>query len=258
MIAPHSITVLIAEDEPVPRRRLARLLGEEPDVRVVAQCAGGREAVTRIAEERPDLVFLDVQMPDLNGFQVIDAVGADRMPTIVFVTAYDEYALKAFEAHALDYVMKPVNRARFHDAVARAKRRVRSERGGELREPLAQLMEYLGGQKYLDRLAVRSDGRIVFLKTEYIDWIEAADDHVKLHVGTKTYLHRDTLGRLEQRLSPTTFLRIHRSTIVNIERIRELQPWFQGDYVLILADGTRLTSGRSYRDRVRALVEQSR
>ena len=252
------IRALIVDDEPLARAHLRNLLAADPEVVVSGECGNGADAVDVIAREAPDLVFLDIQMPELDGFEVIGRVGPDRMPVVVFVTAYDEYALKAFEAHALDYVMKPVNRARFHDAVARAKRRGRSERGGDLREPLAQLIDYLGGQKYLDRLAVRSDGRIVFLKTEYIDWIEAADDHVKLHVGTKTYVHRDTLGRLEQRLSPTAFLRIHRSTIVNIERIRELQPWFQGDYVLILADGTRLTSGRSYRDRVRQLVEQSR
>ena len=252
------IRALIVDDEPLARAHLRNLLAADPEVVVSGECGNGGDAVDVIARETPDLVFLDIQMPELDGFEVIERVGPDRMPVVVFVTAYDEYALKAFEAHALDYVMKPVNRARFHDAVARAKHRVRTERGGDLREPLAQLMDYLGGQKYLDRLAIRSDGRIVFLKTEYIDWIEAADDHVKLHVGTKTYLHRDTLGRLEQRLSPAAFLRIHRSTIVNIERIRELQPWFQGDYVLILADGTRLTSGRSYRDRVRQLVEQSR
>ena len=256
MTAP--IRALIVDDEPLARTHLRNLLAADPEVVVSGECGNGADAVDVIAREEPDIVFLDIQMPELDGFEVIQRVGAERMPVVVFVTAYDEYALKAFEAHALDYLMKPVNRARFHDTVERAKRRIRSERGGDFREPLAQLIDYLGGQKYLERLAIRSDGRIVFLKTEYIDWIEAADDHVKLHVGTKTYLHRDTLGRLEQRLSPASFLRIHRSTIVNIERIRELQPWFQGDYVLILADGTRLTSGRSYRDKVRMLVEQSR
>jgi two-component system LytT family response regulator len=253
------IRALLVDDEPLARTHLRNLLGADAEIAVVGEAGNGRDAVTAIRETSPDLVFLDVQMPELDGFDVVRAVGAERMPAVIFVTAYDEYALKAFEAHALDYLMKPVNRARFRDAVERAKHTVRGARAPDLGAPLARLLETISAERrYLDRLAIRSDGRIIFLRTDQIDWIEADDDHVRLHVGPKRYVHRDTLTRLEQRLAPTTFLRIHRSVIVNVERIRELQPWFQGDYVLILHDGTKLTSGRSYREKVRALVENAR
>jgi two-component system LytT family response regulator len=253
------IRALIVDDEPLARTHLRNLLAADPEIAIVGEHGNGRDAVTAIRAETPDLVFLDVQMPELDGFEVVREVGTDRMPPVIFVTAYDEYALKAFEAHALDYLMKPVNRLRFHDTVERAKRHIRGEQAREMRVPLAHLLETLGAERrWLDRLAIRTDGRIIFLRTEQIDWIEADDDHVRLHVAGKRYIHRDTLTRLEQRLPPTTFLRIHRSIIVNIERIREMQPWFQGDYVLILHDGTKLTSGRSYREKVRALLESAR
>jgi two-component system LytT family response regulator len=257
MTAP--IRALLVDDEPLARAHLRNLLSADPEITIVGEAGNGRDAVTAIRDESPDLVFLDVQMPELDGFDVVRAVGADRMPAVVFVTAYDEYALKAFEAHALDYLMKPVNRARFRDAVEHAKGALRGARATGGNAPLERLIEAITAERrFLDRLAIRTDGRIIFLRTDQIDWIEADDDHVKLHVGPKRYVHRDTLTRLEQRLSPGMFLRIHRSIIVNVERIREMQPWFQGDYVLILHDGTKLTSGRSYRDRVRALVESAR
>ncbi|MDQ3698761.1 MAG: LytTR family DNA-binding domain-containing protein [Gemmatimonadota bacterium] len=253
------VRALIVDDEPLARTHLRNLLASDPEVQVVGECGNGRDAVTAIREQSVDLVFLDVQMPELDGFDVVRAVGPEQMPAVIFVTAYDEYALKAFEAHALDYVMKPVSRSRFHDAVGRAKAVVRNAHATELRVPLGALLEAVSAERrHLDRIAIRYDGRIIFLKTDQIDWIEADDDHVRLHVGPKRYVHRDTLTRLEQRLSPGTFLRIHRSIIVNVERIREMQPWFQGDYVLILQDGTKLTSGRSYREKVRALLENAR
>src|SRR5919199_1664303 len=246
MTAP--IRALIVDDEPLARTHLRNLLAADPEVVVSGECGNGADAVEVIGRDAPDIVFLDIQMPELDGFEVIQRVGPERMPVVVFVTAYDEYALKAFEAHALDYLMKPVNRARFRDAVERVKGVIRGARASELRVPFERLLETVGAERrYLDRLAIRSDGRIIFLKTDQIDWIEADDDHVRLHVGPKRYAPRDALTRLEQRLPPNTFLRIHRSIIVNVERIREMQPWFQGDYVLILHDGTKLTSGRSYR-----------
>ncbi|HEU4640977.1 MAG TPA: LytTR family DNA-binding domain-containing protein [Gemmatimonadaceae bacterium] len=254
-----AIRVLIVDDEPLARAHLRNLLSSDQEIEIVGEHGNGRDAVAAIREETPDLVLLDVQMPELDGFEVVRQVGVDEMPTVIFVTAYDEYALKAFEAQALDYVMKPVNRTRFRAAVERAKEVIRAARASELRVPLGRLLEAIAAERrYLDRIAIRTDGRIIFLRTDQIDWLEADDDHVRLHVGPKRYLHRDTLSRLEQRLSPNTFLRIHRSVIVNVERIREMQPWFQGDYVLILHDGTKLTSGRSYREKVRALVERAR
>ena len=258
MTAP--IRVLIVDDEPLARTHLRNLLAADGEVEVIGECGNGQDAVEAIRRQEPDLLFLDILMPELDGFEVVDAVGPDAMPVVVFVTAYDEYALKAFEAHALDYLMKPVSRARFHRTVERAKGMIRGAPGhDDLRGRLEHLLDKMGGApRHLERLAIKTEGRVIFLKVDQIDWMEAADDHVRFHVGQKTYLHRDTLTRLEQRLPPAKFLRIHRSTIVNVDRIREMQPWFQGDYVVILTDGTRLTSGRNYREKLRALLEESR
>jgi two-component system LytT family response regulator len=254
------IRALIVDDEPLARSHLRSLLEDEDDIAIIGECGSGPEAVQAIKRDDPDLVLLDIQIPEMDGFEVIREVGANRMPFVLFVTAYDEYALRAFEAHALDYLMKPVNRERFRAAVGRAKEIVRGVREGGMRASLSRLLESIRPEQpqELERLALRADGRIVFLKVEQIDWIEAADDHVRLHVGKQAIEHRDTLTRLEQRLPSERFLRVHRSTIVNVERIREMQPWFQGDYVLILLDGTRLTTGRSYRDRVKGLLARSR
>ena len=257
MTAP--IRTLIVDDEPLARTHLRSLLAPDEDIEILGECGSGSEAVEAIRRDEPDLVLLDIQIPELDGFEVIRQIGPESMPFVLFVTAYDEHALRAFEAQALDYLMKPVNRERFRGAVQRAKELIRGVRGAEMAEPLTRLLETLQPRAApLDRLALRLDGRILFLRIEQIDWIEAADDYVRLHVGKQTLEHRDTLTRLEQRLPADRFLRIHRSTIVNVDRIREMQPWFQGDYVLIMQDGTRLTTGRSYRDRLKALLERWR
>lgn len=254
----EAIRTLIVDDEPLARSHLRALLAGDPDLEVAGECASGPEAVEAIRRQAPDLVLLDIQIPELDGFEVIREIGADAMPVVLFVTAYDEHALRAFEAHALDYLMKPVHRDRLARALGRAKGVIRGAQANAMRAPLARLVDSLRPQAPpADRLALRLDGRIVPVSIDQVDWIEAADDHVRIHLGKQTVEHRDTLTRLEQRL-PAKFLRIHRSTIVNIDRIRELQPWFQGDYVLILQDGTRLTTGRSYRDRVKALLERWR
>jgi two-component system LytT family response regulator len=251
------IRTLIVDDEPLARTHLRSLLEPDDEIEVVGECGSGAEAVDAIRRDDPDLVLLDIQIPELDGFEVIREIGPEAMPFVLFVTAYDEHALRAFEAQALDYLMKPVNRERFRGAVSRAKELIRGMRGGAMREPLARLLDSLQPRAApLDRLALRLDGRILFLRIEQIDWIEAADDYVRLHIGKQTLEHRDTLTRLEQRLPADRFLRIHRSTIVNVDRIREMQPWFQGDYVLIMHDGTRLTTGRSYRERLRALLDR--
>ena len=253
------IRTLIVDDEPLARRHLRTLLADHADIAVIGEAGNGKDAIAAIRKERPDLVLLDIQMPEIDGFGVVREIGADRMPVVVFVSAFDEYALAAFEAHALDYIMKPVKRDRFHATIRRAIDIIGKRGGGDdLRGSLGRLLERIETErKFPSRLAIKTEGRVLFLKAAEIDWIETDGDHVKFHVGPNTYLHRTTLTRLEERLSPKTFLRIHRSIVVNVDRVRELQPWFQGDYVLILADGTRLTSGRSYRERVREFVARS-
>ena len=248
---------MIVDDEPLARRRLRSLLGGEADVEIIGEYGNGRDAVHAIRESRPDLVFLDIQMPELDGFGVVREIGVAEMPAVVFVTAYDEYALKAFEVHAFDYLLKPVDRERFSSTLQRARSRARGEDTRTLGVRLEALLTELGrrGQEP-QRLPIRKDGRIFLVRPEDIDWLEADGNHVRVHVGKESHLIRETLSKLESRLPERAFMRIHRSTLVNVSRIREIQPWFQGDYVLLLTDGTRLTSGRSYRDRVRSLFEQ--
>jgi two-component system LytT family response regulator len=251
------IRALIVDDEPLARRRIRALLRADTDITVTGECGNGRDALAAIEAEMPDLLFLDVQMPELDGFGVVQAMEPDRMPIVVFVTAYDEHALKAFEVHALDYLLKPVDRERFRGTVERAKEQVRRAQSADAGQRLDALLATLGDERRAeDRIAIKTGGRVLFVRLDDIDWIETAGNHVRVHAGKDIHQLRDTLGRLEQRLPSRKFLRIHRSTIVNIERIREIQPWFQGDHVLILRDGTRLTSGRSYRERLRAFLDR--
>jgi two-component system LytT family response regulator len=254
------VRALIVDDEPLARAHLRSLFADRDDVEVIGECGDGASAVEQIRALSPELVLLDIQMPELDGLAVVREVGLDRMPTVVFVTAYDEFAIAAFDVNAADYVLKPVDRERFAKAVDRAVRLVRG--GGAApavrEETLARLLDQLGvDRRYLERIAVKNDGRVHFVKVSEIDWVEAADDYVKFHVGKAAFLHRDTLSRMESRLPPSQFLRIHRSVIVNVERIRELQPWFQGDWVVRLADGTTLHSSRSYRGNVRAFLDRA-
>lgn len=252
------LRTLIVDDEPLARRHLRTLLSADHDVEIVGECGNGLDAVTSIRREAPDLVFLDIQMPELDGFEVVQALDPAHLPVLVFVTAHDDYALNAFRVHALDYLLKPIERARFRETLTRAKALVRNGHGAEDNERFLGLLERLATrQQQVERLAVKVQGRVIFLKVQDIDWIEAVDNHVRIHVAGQVHLVRDTLSRLESRLPAAKFLRIHRSTIVNASRIKELQPWFQGDYVLILTDGTQLTSGRSYRASIQRLLHQS-
>ncbi len=249
-----TVRILVADDEPMARRRLARLLEQEPGAELVAACGSGTEAVEAVRRHSPDLLFLDVQMPGLDGFGVLEALGPATPPAVVFVTAFDTYAIQAFETNALDYLLKPFDAERLHRAFQRAEERLRRpEDGGP--SQLAQLLETLQRQQaVVERLAIRADGRVHFVKVADVDWIESASNYVRLHTGKVSHQLRESLGSIETRLDPARFLRIHRTTIVNVERIRELQPWFSGEFVAILQDGTRLKVSRGYRDRVARLV----
>jgi two-component system LytT family response regulator len=244
------ISTIIVDDEPLARERLKRFLRDEPDVQVVGECGNGADALKQIRAIKPELVFLDIQMPEKDGFEVVEALDGGHVPAIIFVTAYDQYALQAFEVHALDYLLKPFNRERFRRAVAHARAQIEKIRLGNLDERLSSLLADLQtGRRYLERLVVKSVGRVFFLRTAEIDWIEAAGNYLKLHVGRDSHMLRETMNSIESKLDPAVFLRIHRSTIVNIDRIKELHPMFSGDYSVILRNGTELALSRNYRDR---------
>ncbi|MDQ1610693.1 MAG: two-component system, LytTR family, response regulator, partial [Pyrinomonadaceae bacterium] len=249
----------IVDDEPLARERIKRFLADERDLELVGECAAGREAVAAIHALRPDLVFLDIQIPELDGFGVVKAVGVAEMPAVIFVTAYDRYALQAFDVNALDYLLKPYNHERFRKAVERARAQLSNGAKGELNERLLSLLENFKTEpmRHLERLMIKSSGRVFFLRADELDWIEAEGNYLRLHAGKESHLLRETMNRLASKLDPDKFLRIHRSTLVNIERIKELQPLFSGDYVVILRDGKQLTLSRSYRDKLLELFENS-
>jgi two-component system LytT family response regulator len=253
-----NIRTLIVDDEPLARERVKRFLGEESDIEIVGEAADGREAVEKIRTLRPDLVFLDIQIPELDGFGVLEEVGASRLPAVIFITAYDQYALKAFDFHALDYLLKPYDRERFRRALERARAQIAAGKSSDLDERLRALLEnFKSGQKHLERLMIKSQGRVFFLRADEIDWIEAEGNYVRLHAGRDTHMLRETMNHLASRLDPEKFLRIHRSTLVNIERIKELQPMFSGDYTVVLRDGTQLTLSRTYRDHFLELFDNA-
>ena len=249
------IRAAIVDDEPLARRRIRSLLAEARDVEVIAECANGVDAIESLVGSPPDLLFLDVQMPEIDGFDVLHALGVGRVPVVIFVTAYDQFALRAFEAHALDYLLKPFDDERFETALQRARERIREQQGGDLDRRLQALLETVRGDHgYLQRLVVPTGHRSVFIRTEQIDWIEAERNYVRLHVGGRGYLLRENLSRIASALDPTTFCRIHRSTIVNVDRIQAVESLFRGEYLVVLHDGTKLTSGRSYRRNLHAVM----
>lgn len=249
------IRTIIADDEPLARRGIRAHLKNEKDFEVISECRNGNETVRTIEAESPDLVFLDVQMPELDGFGVVNAIGPVRMPAVIFVTAYDRYALRAFEVHALDYLLKPFDDDRFAGALQRARQHIERKDIDDLGRRLQGLLDDLQPkQKYADRLVIKTAGRIFFLSVAEVDWIEAADNYVRLHAGSETHLLRETMNKLEKTLDPEQFLRVHRSRMVNIQRVKELRPLFRGEYDLMLKDGTRLETGRGYRDRIQKLL----
>ena len=254
-MAEKKIQTLIVDDEPLARERIRTLLKAERDVRVVGECSDGRRAVKAIRRHKPDLVYLDVQMPEMDGFDVLEALEAGEMPVVIFATAYDKYALRAFDVHALDYLLKPFDRERFETALARAREQIGKRRNGDINQRLLSLLaDRASGQKPAQRLVIKSGGRITFLRAGEIDWVEAAGNYLRLHVGKEEHLLRETMGGLEARLDPESFLRIHRSTIVNLERVKQMQASFHGEYVVLLRDGTRLTLSRGYRDKLQKFL----
>jgi two-component system LytT family response regulator len=250
------LTTLLVDDEPLAREGLRMLLSEDPDVSAIHEAKDGVEAVAAILNTRPDLVFLDVQMPEMDGFSVVREVGAERMPAVVFVTAHDQYAIRAFEINAIDYLLKPVTGERFAKALARAKARLGARPADEASRQILSLLETIASpRRYMSRLAVRTAGKTIFVDIEDVDWIEAAENYVQLHAGRAAHLIHVPMNTFEKSLDPEVFLRIHRSVIVNVKRIKELQPALHGEYVITLSDGVRLQSGRTYNEKVKALAE---
>lgn len=248
------LRTVIADDERPARRRLAELIERQADLAVVAEARDGVEAVAAVEEHEPDLLFLDIQMPERDGFGVLRDLGPDRTPVTIFVTAYDQYAVKAFEARAFDYLLKPYSDERFESALAHARSYLRERRGREFQ---AKVSEMLGPEEPLERIVLKSAGRVTFLDTAAIDWIEAAGVYVYLHAGGKAHLYRSTIGQLQERLDPKRFVRIHRSASINTERIESLRPLGHGEYAVILQCGKQLKLSRNYRRALEQWLGQS-
>jgi two-component system LytT family response regulator len=252
-----SVRVMIADDEPLARERIRTLLAARSELVVVAECGDGVEALEMIGAHAPDLLFLDVQMPGLGGFELLGALDEHELPTVVFVTAFDEYALRAFDVNAVDYLLKPFDRARFDKALARAMAHVarrRTDGLGADQQLLALVAELRAERRYSARFVVRSAEGVAFVRPEEIDWIDAAGNYVRLHAGGATHLMRETMKKLEARLDPDLFVRVHRSAIINIERVRKVEPYVHGEYIVTMKDGTTLTSSRTHSARLRALL----
>jgi len=259
----EKIRALIVDDEPLARRGIRQSLQSVSDVEVIGECKNGREAVAAIEKQKPDLVFLDVQMPLLDGFGVIEEIGAENLPpVVVFVTAFDEHAIRAFEINALDYLLKPVDPERFKKTLERVREQLKNQQSGQLDEKLSALLRDVESLKekdvpheYLRRFVIKENGRVFFLDASEINWISAQGNYIGLHTGNKTHLLRETMDGIERKLNPQEFLRLRRSTIVRIEQIKELQPLFKGEFVVVLKDGTKLSSSRRYRQNLDSLLK---
>lgn len=264
-----TIRVLIVDDEPLARDTIRLLLDGRDSIEIVGEAATGEEAISAIKELEPNLVFLDIQMPGMTGFDVVKTVGPENMPKIIFATAYDEYALKAFDTRAVDYLLKPFDDERFDQALEHAVEQIRSQKLGLIRNELASLLEYQSLQTeqqkeqsesndVVERIMVKERDSVFFVRVEDIDWVEAAGDYVSLHVGPKSHLIRDTMTRMESKLGSVDFARIHRSSIVNVNRIKELRPYFHGDYIVYLKNGKELRLSRRYWDRLERVLAPHR
>ncbi len=255
MAIKQPIRTLIVDDEPLARTRLRELLKDDQEIAIVGECATGAEAIKAMLPEPPDLVFLDIQIPDLDGLAVSEAIAGEEGPLIIFVTAYDQYAVRAFDMQAIDYLLKPFDRARFNQALGRAKDQLRGRRRDEINHQILELLTELKDRpQYLDRIVIKNKERVFVLKTDEIDWVEAEGNYVRIHFGRQSSLIRETLSHLASQLDPKQFVRIHRSQIVNLDRIQELQPWSHRDYRIILRNGTQLTLSRSYREELYQLL----
>jgi two-component system, LytTR family, response regulator len=255
MITP-TIRTVIADDESLARKKLRLLLNSESGINVVAECRDGRQTVAAVQAHRPDLLLLDIHMPDLDGFQVLENISTEQMPAVIFTTAHDQYAIRAFEAHALDYLLKPFNQQRLHNSLERVKAELLKSHEHGLK---TRLLELLGNKKPeardLRRLVIRTAGRVVFLEFDEVDWIEAAANYVRLHVGKESFLLREGISHVSSKLDPERFVRIHRSYIVNVSRIRELQPCDSGEFIAVLRDGKELSCSRGCRPQLLKLIE---
>ncbi|MEO8295673.1 MAG: LytTR family DNA-binding domain-containing protein [Gemmatimonadota bacterium] len=265
------LRVLVVDDEPLARSGIASLARRDNDIEIVGECGDGKSAVQAIQSLKPDLVLLDIQMPEMTGFDVLNAIGPEHMPAVIFVTAYDQFAVRAFEVNALGYLLKPFDDERFAAAIARAKRTVRESQVGALSEQLLGLLRSTGranpappplspgggSQPYMSRLVVKNGGKVLFVRTEEIDWIEAADYYVRLHIARKSHLLRETMSALEGQLDPARFFRVHRSAIVNLDRVVEIQPYFHGEHILLLQDGSKLKLSRARKEKLEQVLKQS-
>jgi two-component system LytT family response regulator len=258
------IRVVIADDERLARQKLRMLLEAEPQLSVVSECQDGRQTVLAINSFHPDLLLLDIQMPDFDGFQVLHEIPAREMPVVIFTSAYDQYAIRAFEAHALDYLLKPFDQERLHQAIERARAELQKS---DKREITHRLLELLSEMKSgvvsaapplpQNRLVIKAKGRVIFLNLDEIDWIEAAANYVRLSVGKESYLLRETISRTSERLNPNEFIRIHRSVIVNVRKIKELIPVNSGEYIVVLKSGKELSCSRGYRALLQRVIERN-
>ena len=257
----QKIRTLLVDDEPIARRGIRQQLQSEADVEIIGECANGQEAVAAIRTQAPDLVFLDVQMPLLSGFDVVEEVGVDQLPAVVFVTAYDEHAIRAFEVNALDYLLKPIEPRRFQKTLSRVRDQLSQPSDKQLNKKLSALLVLLENQdtgfrkhSYLERVAIKDSERVLMVSVADIDWIAAQGNYVQIHTRSKTHLLRETMDGMERKLDPATFVRLRRSTIVNAERVRELKPVFNGEYTVFLKNGVELTSSRRYRKNLNVLL----
>jgi two-component system LytT family response regulator len=248
-----ALRVVVIDDEPLARSRIKRMLQNIDGVEIAGECANGNQAVEQIPKTQPDVILLDVQMPEMNGFQVLEKLGK-HLPYVIFVTAYDQYAIQAFEVYALDYLLKPFNETRLKRALERARKQVDHQNQSDFSEQLDALVKVLKGEAHLDRLVMKDDRKIWFIPVDSIDWIEADGKYVLIHAGRESHLMRESLTALEAKLNPKKYTRIHRSSIVNLERIKELQPWFHGDYRILLSTGQELILSRTYRKKFQELI----
>ena len=260
--ASSPLRVIIADDERLARKKLHILLESEPEVQVVAECEDGRQTISAIHAHLPDLLLLDIQMPDLDGFQVLNEVPPGEMPVVIFTSAYDQYAIRAFEAHALDYLLKPFDQERLHHSIERACSEVRKSEDREITHRIMDLLsrvrsETRSGPEPEGRLVIRAKGRVIFLNLDEIDWVEAAANYVRLNVGKEAYFFRETISRIAERLNPNLFIRIHRSTIVNVRKIKELIPVNSGEYIVILKTGKELSCSRGHRAGLQSVIDKN-